>query len=401
MIELLESRLTILIIVSIIISILLVSTLLLTISIIRRVKNSIVYRKIDQLKSYYRNKIYNIVIETGNIEHIKDLDRTSLKLNSLRGRAFIDILIELYDLNSEYINKIARMYEVDKYYVNRLKSGSSRNRLEAVKILTNLGFTDKFKEIIDTIRKEENSEFLYRMLFYLTKSSLNIHQIEEVIYTILDKYKKGKLSFKEMSVLFSNMINKLSMNEVGRLIELLNDEEQALMAFLDALYSSEDKDNIPLDVILNLLNKYNPEILSRALKVIAMFKGRNLEKGDTLVHVFLSHPVWYVRLNAVKALESFRCNRYVIKKLAELLYDDNWQVRSASAGMLVRCMEGNFDIILSILESKDEYAKQAIAEAISKSNAGVKLKEALKACDTEDLIYAIKITRVASYKKLW
>jgi hypothetical protein len=341
------------------------------------------------------------VIETGNIEHIKDLDRTSLKLNSLRGRAFIDILIELYDLNSEYINKIARMYEVDKYYVNRLKSGSSRNRLEAVKILTNLGFTDKFKEIIDTIRKEENSEFLYRMLFYLTKSSLNIHQIEEVIYTILDKYKKGKLSFKEMSVLFSNMINKLSMNEVGRLIELLNDEEQALMAFLDALYSSEDKDNIPLDVILNLLNKYNPEILSRALKVIAMFKGRNLEKGDTLVHVFLSHPVWYVRLNAVKALESFRCNRYVIKKLAELLYDDNWQVRSASAGMLVRCMEGNFDIILSILESKDEYAKQAIAEAISKSNAGVKLKEALKACDTEDLIYAIKITRVASYKKLW
>ncbi len=394
MIEQLESRSTVLIVVSITVFVLLTSILLLIVSVVRRIKNSILYRKMDEFKSYYRDQIYNI-IKSKNIE-ITSVEKISLRGNSLRGKAFVETLIELYNLDPNRINEIARMYEVDKYFINKLKSHSSGSRLEAVKVLTNLGFVNNFKEIIYTLQKEENSGILYRMLFYLTKNLLDLDKIEEVIRIIFDKYKDNKLSFREVSVLLSNIISKLYINEIGRLIELLSNDEYMLMALLDALFSS-DKENIPIDSILNLLNRNNPEILARALRVIARFKDKNLEKGYNLVQAFLNHPVWYVRLNAVKALESFRCNRSTVKKIAELIYDDNWQVRSVSADMLVRCMAGNFDIMLAILESKDEYAKQALAEAISKANAGVKFLEVLSKCGTEDLLYITKLMEILYY----
>lgn len=394
MIEQLESRSTVLIVVSITVFVLLTYILLLIVSVVRRVKNSILYRKMDEFKSYYRDQIYNI-IKSKNIE-ITSVEKISLRGNSSRGKAFVETLIELYNLDPNRINEIARMYEVDKYFINKLKSHSSGSRLEAVKVLTSLGFVNNFKEIIYTLQKEENSGILYRMLFYLTKNLLDLDKIEEVIRIIFDKYKDNKLSFREVSVLLSNIISKLYINEIGRLIELLSNDEYMLMALLDALFSS-DKENIPIDSILNLLNRNNPEILARALRVIARFKDKNLEKGYNLVQAFLNHPVWYVRLNAVKALESFRCNRSTVKKIAELIYDDNWQVRSVSADMLVRCMAGNFDIMLAILESKDEYAKQALAEAISKANAGVKFLEVLSKCGTEDLLYITKLMEILYY----
>jgi len=81
----------------------------------------------------------------------------------------------------------------------------------------------------------------------------------------------------------------------------------------------------------------------------------------------LEDRVWFVRLQAAKALGTLRYER-AVDKLGALLLDQNWQVRNAAARALTHIGDASLDVFLDILRYKDRYAKGSICEELERTN---------------------------------
>ena len=80
----------------------------------------------------------------------------------------------------------------------------------------------------------------------------------------------------------------------------------------------------------------------------------------------LDDPVWFVRLQAAKAVAALRhCSAPAL--LAKRLTDDKWQVRNAAATAIVRAAADPAGIFLETLDATDRYAKESICEEIQKT----------------------------------
>jgi hypothetical protein len=107
-------------------------------------------------------------------------------------------------------------------------------------------------------------------------------------------------------------------------------------------------------------------VRAKALKVIAA-AGGGLPPGEKeRVAALLGDPVWFVRLQAAKALGILRHDK-AEAVLAKRLLDANWQVRNAAATALVLTSGNAIGIFLDTLGASDRYAKESICEEIQKT----------------------------------
>ncbi len=96
----------------------------------------------------------------------------------------------------------------------------------------------------------------------------------------------------------------------------------------------------------------------------------------------LDDPVWFVRLQATKALGNLKYKK-AIDILGGLLLDKNWQVRNAAALALTNLEDDSIDIFLRVLKYKDAYAKESVCEEIQKTNFISRLIENLRSDQKE------------------
>jgi hypothetical protein len=109
------------------------------------------------------------------------------------------------------------------------------------------------------------------------------------------------------------------------------------------------------------------EVRAKALKVIGA-AGGGLPPGEKdKVVALLDDPVWFVRLQAAKALGTLRHDK-AEPLLAKRLVDGNWQVRNAAATALVLASDNAIGIFLDTLGATDRYAKESVCEEIQKTN---------------------------------
>ncbi|HEX9850051.1 HEAT repeat domain-containing protein [Candidatus Deferrimicrobium sp.] len=114
------------------------------------------------------------------------------------------------------------------------------------------------------------------------------------------------------------------------------------------------------------LHHEDSEVRAKALKVIAA-AGGGLPPGEKeRVVALLGDPVWFVRLQAAKALGILRHDK-AEAVLAKRLLDANWQVRNAAATALVLTSGNAIGIFLDTLGASDRYAKESICEEIQKT----------------------------------
>jgi hypothetical protein len=115
------------------------------------------------------------------------------------------------------------------------------------------------------------------------------------------------------------------------------------------------------------LHHEDSEVRAKALKVIGA-AGGGLPPGEKDRAVaLLADPVWFVRLQAAKALGTLGHDK-AEPVLAKRLLDDNWQVRNAAATALVKTSDNAIGIFLDTLGATDRYAKESVCEEIQKTD---------------------------------
>ncbi len=115
------------------------------------------------------------------------------------------------------------------------------------------------------------------------------------------------------------------------------------------------------------LDHGDPEVRAKSLKVIGA-AGGDLPSGEKdSVLPLLDDPVWFVRLQAAKALGILKHGK-AVPLLAKRLVDVNWQVRNAAATAVVRTSDDAIGIFLDTLGATDRYAKESVCEEIQKTD---------------------------------
>jgi hypothetical protein len=115
------------------------------------------------------------------------------------------------------------------------------------------------------------------------------------------------------------------------------------------------------------LHHEDSEVRAKALKVVGA-AGGGLPPGEKeRVVALLGDPVWFVRLQAAKALGILRHDK-AEAVLAKRLLDANWQVRNAAATALVLTSANAIGIFLDTLGATDRYAKESVCEEIQKTD---------------------------------
>jgi HEAT repeat protein len=108
-------------------------------------------------------------------------------------------------------------------------------------------------------------------------------------------------------------------------------------------------------------------VRAKSLKAIGA-AGGGLPSGEKdRVLPLLDDPVWFVRLQAAKALGVLRHDK-AVPLLAKRLVDANWQVRNAAATAVVLTSDDAIGIFLDTLGATDRYAKESVCEEIQKTD---------------------------------
>jgi hypothetical protein len=114
------------------------------------------------------------------------------------------------------------------------------------------------------------------------------------------------------------------------------------------------------------LTHANPEVRSKALKVLGM-PGSVLPEAqaDQVLHL-LDDPAWFVRIQAKKTAESALRDR-AVEPIARLLFDTNWHTRNTAADALTKYGNGALRSMFDALDATDHYAKESICEELEKT----------------------------------
>jgi HEAT repeat protein len=130
------------------------------------------------------------------------------------------------------------------------------------------------------------------------------------------------------------------------------------------------------------LKNNEPEVRARALTLLGLANEYAITIDPDLLLPFLEDDVWYVRLQAVKALGNLKHER-AIDFLGNILGDKNWQVRNAASRALAGMGDVALDVFLKILGSEDRYARESVCEEIERTNLAKRLIENLESRDQE------------------
>ncbi len=144
------------------------------------------------------------------------------------------------------------------------------------------------------------------------------------------------------------------------------------------------------------LDHGDSEVRAKSLKVIGA-AGGNLPPGEKdRVLPLLDDPVWFVRLQAAKAMGTLRYDR-AVPLLAKRLVDANWQVRNAAATAVVLTSDDAIGIFLDTLGATDRYAKESVCEEIQKTDFVYRLIDNLDSPGREAYGKSREILKIMAY----
>jgi hypothetical protein len=127
-----------------------------------------------------------------------------------------------------------------------------------------------------------------------------------------------------------------------------------------------------LDFAAANLSAPDAEVRAKAIRVFGRHDASPDLVRPKLLLPLLGDPVWFVRLQAARALEKLRYEG-AVDTLGPLLFDLNWQVRNAAARALANIGDASLDVFLNILKYHDRYAKESICEEAQRTKLTQKL----------------------------
>lgn len=364
------------ILIVIIVSIVLLILIFFFSAIFRRFINSLKYRKLDRIKDLYYDKLKK-AIETKEVyNNIREF-RSSPR--SLKFQAIEYILLDLIqkDAYREDAKILCNKLGYVAYYENKLKSWNNIVRATAIDTLGKMlseSSIDKIAKILEI----KNSETISVAVRALSKIG-SLKGLKILLEHLPKLYKESLVAQKTVET----SLTAFGSDAITTLIEYGRsyDDTKIRASILEVLSTLSITDKSCLFALDNLKNN-DAEVRAKALKVLGEADTSSVKLDYNLMVSLLDDPVWFVRLQATKALGNLKYKK-AIDILGGLLLDKNWQVRNAAALALTNLEDDSIDIFLRVLKYKDAYAKESVCEEIQKTNFISRLIENLRSDQKE------------------
>jgi HEAT repeat protein len=355
-------------------SILLLTAVLLLASIVRRGRNSRRHRQLDGLRGMYRGSVRQ-AIASGSIATCEKMLRS--KPGSFAWQAVEEVLLELMAENRHTgeVKALLRRLGYVEFYENRLGRRNVLARASAIDKLGKIGCSSSTSHLLPLLDSSDPE------ILSVTVRALSRLRAKEGLVAMIERLPTllGK------SLVTRKAMETALLNFGGEAIPYLtayrldHNDPWILSCVLEML-SFLPSDPRSLSLAISQLGSANPEVRSKALKVIGSDGYAISPQASDLILPLLQDPVWFVRLQAVKSVKELSCES-AAKLLEKLLFDDNWQVRSESALALTRLGNCAIDVFYDALKTKDIYAKESICEEIEKTRFSDRLIEHLDDAD--------------------
>jgi len=370
-----QNKVIIVIIITTISALLLLIAALFFTSVIRRVYKKRKYGKLDHLRKVFDKKIRES-LESGAMPGMRS--EFIAPPRSDAWQAIEDVLLSLID-EERYRDAVYKLFFTLGYvsfYEKRLQSRNVQVRTLSVDMLGRMkgeASVPKLSALLD----EKNSELVSTVIRSLSKigGQAALQAIVERLPIILDwSIVTRKAMGMALQPFGAEAIPYLVEQKSGR------DSLWIMSCILDIL-SRLPADPRSVHLAAEYLSSMNAEVRSKALKVVG--RAENVPAGHNLPQLvlpLLQDPVWFVRLQAIRALRALGYEAFA-PSVEKLIFDENWQVRNEAAQALIGLGERSLDIFLDILAGADRYAKDSLCEEIEKTNFSGRLIQNLKASD--------------------
>jgi HEAT repeat protein len=382
-----HDNLTIIIIVAAIAALLFLIVVLLIASVVRRALNERRYRKLDALRQEYRERVQRLLDEDGIAGHEPDFAAAT---DSLEWQAVEEVLLDLMNsgASGDELKELFHRLGYVAYYENRLASRNLLIRASAIDKLGRMGTQSSLAKLLLRLNETEPE------ILTVTVRALSRIGAKEGLMAIMERLpvllSQGQVTRKAMETALLNF----SKDAVDCLVEYRSqDSDPWIMSCVLETLSHLPPDIRSFSLASKYLGSANPEVRSKALKVIGRVEAPLPASLPDLILPLLDDPVWFVRLQAVKSVHKLDCAK-VAKSIGKLLFDNNWQVRSTAAFSLARLGTSAMDVFLGALMTEDAYAKESICEEIEKSRFVDQLIEHLGGNDETLRIKSVAILRI-------
>ncbi len=355
-----HDNLTIIIIVTAIAAMLFLIVVLLIASVVRRAASDRRYRKLDALRKEYQERARRLLDKEGIAGHEADF---AARTNSLAWKAVEDVLLDLMNRGVPGDELKTLLYQLGyvEYYESRLASRNRLIRASAIDKLGRIGTQSSLPKLLPRLN-EEDPEILV-----VTVRALSRIRAKEGLTAIVERLPvllgTGKVTRKAMETALLNF----GEDAVTCLTEYRSrDADPWIMSCVLETLSHLPPDVRSLSLATEHLGDRNPEVRSKALKVLGRVEPPLPASLYDLILPLLDDPVWFVRLQAIKCAKKLDCAR-TAKAIGKLLFDKNWQVRGEAALSLAQLGTCTMDVFLDALMTEDVYAKESICEEIERS----------------------------------
>lgn len=340
--------------------VLLLITLLLFVTIYRRASHGKKYRELDLLRDRYREKV-NGILEQGKMP--EGLAGLASRPGSLSWQAMESVLHGFVD-DGKYMDQARELFRQLGYVGFYERKVNSRIRITKATAVDKLG---KMRSETSTgklipLLEDENPEIVAVATRALSKigSEKGLHGILERMPRLLSDARITRKTL-ETSLMNFGPPSLPTLIEYGERYT----DPMPRASILEVLANRKTKEALPF--ALSNFRHEDPEVRSKALKVVGAAGAELPDADKEQVLLLLDDPVWFVRLQAAKALGNLKFGR-AEDALAARLLDGSWQVRNSAAMALTMASDKAADIFLRTLDAEDRYAKESICEEIEKTN---------------------------------
>lgn len=354
-------------------------------AILRRIANARKYREMDRIRAYYLGLLEQALEKRDIISVINDLLATP---ESIKFRAIEDVLFKLQNRFPEDIKELfVRLGYVDFYermlfHKNRIKKAMAIDKLGQIGIDTSV---NKISFMLKTDDREIASVTIRAL-----SNIGSLDALSSILDNIPELFSKWLLTRK----CIETALLKFGDRGSSILIQYAKNikDPKILAIILDSL--SHLNNARAIEPALDNLYHPDPEVRTKALKVIERFS--NLLDGSSIEKVLSlsKDPVWFVRLHVARILGKVNGKRDVISYLGRLVLDKNWNVRDVAAAALAKKGEAGLDEILKILRGGDRYAMESLCEEIEKTDLCKILVYNLAGPDREVSLKSKEILRI-------
>ncbi len=351
-----HNDLMIIIIVSIIASLVCCIVLFLGASVVRRIWNDRRYEELDTLRREFRLRIAPLLDERGKGGGAG----LCAPRGSLAWQALEEVLLEAADRETRG-NSLAGLFirlGYVAFYEDRLRSRNVLIRASAIDKLGRMrspSSTPKLLPFLDTA----NPELLSVTVRALSRIGAQ-EGLASIVQRLPDLLTKSLVTRKTMETALLNF----GAAAIAPLIagNLEQADPWVASCVLETL-SHLQPDSRSVQMAITHLQSPNPEVRSKALKVLGRSGQILPANAADYILPLLDDPVWFVRLQAIKSAGAVG-GAAVAVPLGKLLFDTNWHVRSEAVLVLARFGDSVVDVFLDALRTDDVYAKESICEEI-------------------------------------